>query len=266
MHRMSKFLLLICVLTLWTAASAWAQDPTDPNAHRPAPPSQPKGQTPPKKPAPAPAPRSTSTARPPEKAFRVAGFAEFGSTSFTASQSFDAVLGKSTGTVFGGGGQLVLRNGLFVQVDITHSSDNGQRVFVNNGQVFKLNIAETVEMTPIDVSAGYRFRFGRRRGVALPPRPTAAERIIPYIGGGVGVVSYKETGQFAQPGDDVNESFTSYNVVGGVEVRILKFLAPAVEFQQRWVPDGLGKAGASKAYNETDLGGSTIKFKILVCF
>ena len=53
---------------------------------------------------------------------------------------------------------------------------------------------------------------------------------------------------------------------GGVEVRILKFLSPAVEFQQRWVPDGLGKSGASKAFNETDLGGSTIKLKILICF
>jgi len=264
MHRLPTFLLALTVCVLMSA-TAWAQDPTDPNAHRPAPKAQPKKPDP-QKPAPPPAPRSTSAARPPEKAFRIAGFGEFGSTSFTASKSFDAVLDKSTMTAFGGGAQLVLRSGLFVQVDITHSSDTGERVFVNNGQVFKLNETEKIEMTPIDLTAGYRFRFGRRRGVALPPRPTAAERIVPYVGAGIGTLRYKETGQFAQPGDDVDESFTSYNAMGGVEVRILRFLGTAVEFQQRWVPDGLGKSGASKAYNETDLGGSTIKFKILVCF
>ena len=37
---------------------------------------------------------------------------------------------------------IALRNGIFVQVDITHASDEGARVFVNNGQVFKLGIPE----------------------------------------------------------------------------------------------------------------------------
>jgi hypothetical protein len=263
MHRMTKSLILIATLAL--SSPAWAQDPTDPNAHRPAPPSQPKKPATPT-PGTKPAPRSTTATRTPDKKIRVAAFGEFGSTDFTASQSFNAVLGKTNMIVAGGGAQVALRNGLFVQVDITHASDTGQRVFVNNGQVFKLGLTETVEMTPIDVTAGYRFRFGRRRTLAFPTRPTAAERIVPYIGGGIGVVSYKETGQFAETGDDVNESFTSYNVTGGVEVRILKFLSPAVEFQQRWVPDGLGKSGASKAFNETDLGGTTIKLKIMICF
>jgi len=262
-YRFLRLSIVICALAL-SSTAAWAQDPTDPNAHRPAPPSQPKKPAP--TPATKPAPRSTAATRTPDKAVRVAAFGEFGSTNFTASESFNAVLGKTNMIVAGGGAQVALRNGLFVQVDITHASDKGERVFVNNGQVFKLGIAETVEMTPIDVTAGYRFRFGRRRTLAYPTRPTAAERIVPYIGGGIGVVSYKETSQFAETGDDVNESFTSYNVTGGVEVRILKFLSPAVEFQQRWVPDGLGKSGASKAFNETDLGGATIKLKILICF
>jgi opacity protein-like surface antigen len=297
-----RLLILICALTLSSAASrtAWAQtepqtpttstpsqprtdspDPTDPNDHRPAPsakkksntatsddaaapsqakPAQPKPQPP--KPTPTPGARS---GRPLEKAFRIAGFAEVGSTTFTASKSFEAILDKSSTIVFGGGAQLALRNGIFVQVDITHSSDNGERAFVNNGQVFKLGIPETVEMTPIDITAGYRFRFGRRR-LALPAHPKPAERFVPYVGGGVGTVRYKETGKFAQTGDDVDESFTSYNFLAGLEVGIVKMLATGVEFQQRWVPDGLGTAGVSKAYNETDLGGSTIKVKVIVSF
>jgi hypothetical protein len=215
---------------------------------------------------PPPPPRSSGSARTPERAFRVAGFVDFGSTNFTASQSFDAILDKSSTTIIGGGGQLALRSGIFVQVDITHSSDNGERVFVNNGQVFKLGIPTTVEMTPIDLTAGYRFHFGRRRGPALPAHPKPAERFVPYVGGGIGTVRYKETSKFAQSGDDVDDSFFSYNIVGGLEVGIYRWIGAGVELQQRWVPNALGDAGVSKAFNETDLGGSTIRVKVIVAF
>jgi hypothetical protein len=279
-------------------------DPTDPNDHRPAPPSKKNTTEPststgagtngatktdttkadtaktdtaktdsagdprqrqPRTPPPPP-PRSSSAARTPERAFRVAGFVDFGNTTFTASQSFDAILDKSSTIIIGGGGQLALRSGIFVQVDITHSSDNGERAFVNNGQVFKLGIPATVEMTPIDLSAGYRFHFGRRRGPALPAHPKPAERFVPYLGGGIGTVRYKETSKFAQSGDDVDDSFFSYNILGGLEVGLYRWIGAGVEFQQRWVPNALGDAGVSKAFHETDLGGSTFRVKIIVAF
>src|SRR5262249_37811151 len=149
-------------------------------------------------PPPAPPSRSSSAARPSDKAFRIAGFVEDGNTNFTASQSFEAILDKSSAPIIGGGAQLALPHGLFVPGEISHWSHNGERAFVNNGQVFKLGISETVEMTPIDVTAGYRLHFGkRRRSLTLPPKATAADRIVPYVGGGIGVVGYKETSQFA---------------------------------------------------------------------
>jgi opacity protein-like surface antigen len=271
--------LLSCLLagglTVTTAGAAFAQlpDPTDPQEHRPAKPAEqkPAEQKPPeKKPAPAkPAPpRSTAASQPPERPFRIAGFVEFGNTWYTATKSFDAILDKSSGPIVGGGGQFALRNGIFVQVDISHFSADGERAFVFNNQVFKLGIPDTVSTTPIDVSAGYRFRFGRRpvRPGARPRPPSFAERVVPYVGGGVGVVNYKETSKFAQTGDNVDESFTSYNFLAGLEVGIWRFVGAGVEFHQRWVPDGLGKDGVSKAFNETDLGGSTIRFKVIVGF
>jgi opacity protein-like surface antigen len=258
-------------------------DPTDPDDHRPAPPastktdekaSQPqKAQQPPqqeqqqrsqRRPVPTPPPRRY--ARTPERAFRIAGFGEFGNMSFTASQSFNATLNQSSAPFYGGGAQFALRSGIFVQLDITHLSQNGQRVFFNSGQVFKLGIPMTVSMTPIDVAGGYRFRFGRRRGPTLPDRPTAAERFVPYVGGGVGTVRYQETSKFAQPSDNVDSSFTSYNFLAGLELGIWRWIGAGVEFHQRWVPDGLGTGGVSKAFNETDLGGSSLRLKIIVGF
>jgi opacity protein-like surface antigen len=257
--------IFLCALMLTAAGAtvAFAQDPTNPDEHRPAPPAktQPKPQPPPQKPA-------TSTAtKSQERPFRVAGFAEFGQTSFTASKSFNAILDKSSLSFVGGGGQFALRNGIFVQVDITHQSADGERAFVNNGQVFKLNIPATIELTPIDISAGYRFHFGKRtpaRGAR--PQASPAQRFVPYVGGGIGTVIYKESSKFAASGDDVDESFTSYNFLAGLEVGIWRFVGAGVEFQQRWVPDGLGSGGVSKAFNETDLGGSTVRVKVIVSF
>jgi len=73
MHRMTKSLILIATLAL--SSPAWAQDPTDPNAHRPAPPSQPKKPATPT-PGTKPAPRSTTATRTPDKKVRVAAFGD----------------------------------------------------------------------------------------------------------------------------------------------------------------------------------------------
>jgi len=46
----------------------------------------------------------------------VSGFADLGSTTFTASASFTAVLGTDRGAVFGGGGAAMLAQRVFVEV------------------------------------------------------------------------------------------------------------------------------------------------------
>ncbi len=269
-RRLSS-LVITGALTLLTASAAFAQlpDPTDPQDHRPAPPATETKDQKPAQPKPKPAPARTTSSQPAERPFRVAGFVEFGSTWFTATKSFNAILDTNSGPIVGGGGQFALRNGIFVQVDIAHFSADGERAYVFNNQVFKLNIADTISTTPIDISAGYRFHFGRRPvrpGTRRPSQPTLAQRLVPYVGGGVGTVRYKETSAHAQPGDNIDESFTSYNFLAGLEVGIWRFIGAGVEFHQRWVPDGLGKDGVSKAFNETDLGGSTLRAKIIVSF
>ncbi len=107
--------------------------------------------------------------------------------------------------------------------------------------------------------------FGRR-GPARGGRPSEGFRIIPFAGAGAGVVQYKETADFAQAGDDVDESFTSYHFVGGVEVPLWKFLGVGAEYHHRWVPDALGTGGVSEQFNETDLGGGTFRFRVIVGF
>jgi opacity protein-like surface antigen len=192
----------------------------------------------------------------------VAAFAEFGSLSFAASRSFDAVLGSSSGRVLGGGGEMTFvrgrLRGVFVRVDASRFRETGERVFVSQGQVFELGIPLTVTVTPIELTGGYRFTFRSRGGEPFP--------LVPYAGLGIGTVQYQEESSFAEAGDDVDERFTSYHVLGGVDVPIWRWLAVGVEGHYRWVPDGLGASGVSREFNETNLGGATIRAKVGVRF
>jgi hypothetical protein len=241
----------------------------------------------------------------PSRPVRVSGYGHAGSLSFAASRSFDAILDTSSGPVFGGGGQVAFQRGflrnVFFGVDVTRFRDTGERVFVNNGEVFKLGIPTTITVTPIEFTAGYRFVFGPRKPrvpPAKPPPPRKLEvgqtkpgtpdpqpgkppakptakappdasggfRLVPYAGGGIGSVQYTEESAFAAPGENIDDRFTSYHALGGVEIPIWRWIGVAVEGHYRWVPDALGVAGVSDAFNETNLGGATFRVKFGVGF
>jgi hypothetical protein len=77
-------------------------------------------------------------------------------------------------------------------------------------------------------------------------------------------VQYKEESPFAEAGDNVSESFTSYHVLGGVDIPLSGWLGTGVEVNYRWVPDALGEGGVSKEFGDTDLGGFTFRARITV--
>jgi opacity protein-like surface antigen len=215
-------------------------------------------------PAPSSAPPGPATAPPPpsgrsrpigtrpspdrSRAIGVLGFGQFGYTRFSAHQSFAAVLGQSGGTLFGGGAEVRLGRGLFVNASIERFTDTGQRVFVLDGQVFKLGIPDTITLTPVALTTGWRF---------------VNDRATPYVGAGIGRVFYKETSSFADATENVDARFTSYQVLGGVEFRN-GWVATAFEVQYSRVPNAIGIGGASAAFQESNLGGLGARIKILV--
>ena len=48
-----------------------------------------------------PQPRASSTSAKPSRSVSIAGYAMFGNISFTATESFDAILGSTSGPIFG---------------------------------------------------------------------------------------------------------------------------------------------------------------------
>lgn len=232
-----------------------------------------------------PAPRPAAAQGPPMFSFQA--FGDVGMTGFAAKSSFDALFGSSSGSVLGGGVQVAHRTGFFLRFDLSRFSAEGERAFVYQGEVFKLGIPLNLTLTPAEFTVGYRFVA--RRKVPRPPapprpatprkfvaydgqaRPAAAQpaqaqrplrRWVPYVGGGIGKMEYEERSPLATGGELESSSFSSYHVLGGVDVPIWKFVGLGAEAHYRWVPDALGEDGVSKEFDEKDLGGYTFRLRL----
>jgi opacity protein-like surface antigen len=185
----------------------------------------------------------------------IRAFGDVGATFFAASDTFDAVLGSSTGMFFGGGVEVVFPGRYFVNARLSRFKKSGERVFVDDGEVFPLGIPLEVGITPVEVTGGYRFRArGRTRN------------FIPYIGAGVGWHRYSETSDFAGSDEDVSETFTGFHGLGGIEFRLSRIFAVGGEGQWTTVPDALGTetTSASEAFGEKNLGGFGFRVRFTV--
>jgi hypothetical protein len=194
-----------------------------------------------------------------EPLYSIDAHMQFGRLSQTARDSFTAILGSSSGQVFGAGAELALRNGLFVRADVSYFRDEGERVEMIDGEIVPLGIPVTLSLTPIEFSGGYRFSpitFGRRGQL----------RLVPFAGAGAGVVRFSEQTDDSHPDEASSERFASYHVLIGLDVPLGRRVAIGTELTRRWVRDGLGSGGISEAFGETDLGGTTMLTRVRVIF
>jgi opacity protein-like surface antigen len=194
--------------------------------------------------------------RPPPPAkpsISVRGFADIGSTLFSASKSFEAILGSSKGSVFGGGVEVLLPRDVFVNLRASRFSKTGERVFISNGQQFNLGIDTSIKITPLELMGGYRF---------VRPR----WRVVPYGGAGVGWYQYEETSEFATDAENVKDRFTGFQVLGGAEFRIMRWIGAAGELEWATVPDAIGQDtnSVSHEFGDTNLGGVTFRVKVVI--
>ena len=183
----------------------------------------------------------------------IGGYAMVGQFSFASSESFDAILGTTSGPILGGGATVGLPwGGLFVDIGAWQYSHAGERALVLDGQVIPLGIPLDVTLVPIEISAGWKFRFR-----TLP-------KLIPYVAGGYTSLSYKETSLFSGSGENVDGRFGGYHLRGGAELKVMRWLGVAGEFAWTTVPDAIGGGGVSKAFTEDDLGGISFRARITV--
>jgi len=179
------------------------------------------------------------------------GYGSVGTTLFTASDSFNAVLGTDRLTTYGGGIE-VTEGSALLGFGAWRASKDGQRVFVGpDGDVFPLGIPLEATLTGIEVTGAWRFR-------------RVSSRFIPYAGGGYTSLQYKEASSTDDDEEDFDDRFHGFHILGGVDVRLRSWLGVAGEVVWTSVPDAIGESGASQAFDETNLGGTSIRVKVVV--
>jgi opacity protein-like surface antigen len=186
----------------------------------------------------------------PPPAFGIRGFGSLNYMFFNAHDSFEAIFGASSYPFFGGGGEVIFARHFFVSGTVEHFQKTGERVFVSNGEVFKLGLDDKVSITPVSITGGYRLN--------------SADRLVPYVGGGAGIYKFKETSEFADANENTEDTFTSYHALAGVEYGASKWLFAAFEVQYTTVPDALGAPGVSGEFGEKNLGGLSLRAKVLI--
>jgi opacity protein-like surface antigen len=178
------------------------------------------------------------------------GYVAFGITELAANETFNAVAGTSRRPIFGGGVQVTnLWKGIFADVGGFAMNVEGERVFVDNGEVFPLGIPLEVNMRPVDVAGGWRLEF---------------DRISPYAGAGLTYFSYEESSDDDLPGEGVSESKAGALVLAGVDLRLFSFVHAGGEVRYRRVTGILGEAGASAEFNEANAGGLSAAVRISI--
>ncbi len=93
--------------------------------------------------------------------------------------------------------------------------------------------------------------------------PSKAPRLVPFVGGGLSMVMYKETSQNSS-GDDVSKSASGFVFLGGVDYTVTKWIRVGGEFRYRAVTGVLGSGGVSQLYKEDSVGGWVVAARVSV--
>ena len=168
-----------------------------------------------------------------------------------ASESAKAVFGSTGGLTLGGGIRYGFGKHLFVEAGARVFSKDGERVFVASagGPVAHLGFPLKARLIPAYATIGYRF--GRGKSV-----------LVPYLGVGGGVTSYREESTVAGLALSESQSKASGHALVGLEYGRghVRFAAEAI---YTTVPNALGVGGVSKVYGEDNLGGFCAQGKLI---
>jgi opacity protein-like surface antigen len=178
------------------------------------------------------------------------GFVMFSQQQFAATETFEAIFGEASGSFRGGGVDVVLARNVFVEFGVSRFERTGERVFRFSGETFKLGIPLTISLRPVEIAGGYRLTVWRS--------------VVPYGGMGMASYRYEESSDFAAAGDDVSVSKSGLVLIGGAEVRLARLVGVSADLHYSQLEDVIGKGGISKDFGETDLGGTAIRFRIII--
>ena len=178
-------------------------------------------------------------------------FADAGVEMLHAVDSLHAVFDRNSTGSIGGGLRVVLPKGLFADVRASRLQMTGERTFLFEGRSYPLGVADTLTVIPIQVSVAVRAG-----------RPGA--RAVPYMGAGAGWYRASEQSAFSGPGESAERTTPGIHLMGGADVRLWKRFGLGGEVEWSHVPDGLAGTGVATSLQDTNLGGVSVRMRLLV--
>lgn len=166
-----------------------------------------------------------------------------------SSDTFNALVGSSNLPGFGGVADVLnLVSRVFVRFGVSQDSKDGSRVLVlDDGTVHSTGVPLTLSVRTVELAAGWR-QYPRRH-----------QQFAWYIGGGIAFSELISDSPFPQAGDNDSDSGSGALVFAGFDRRIWKALVGGIEVQYRSIQDAIGSGGVSEAFDETSLGGVTVR-------
>ena len=186
--------------------------------------------------------------QPPDLALRP--FVFITEQAFMATETFDAAFDRFVEPFYGGGLQLVAGTGAYLDIAASRFKKTGERAFRFNDETFRLGLPLSVTITPIELSAGYRFNHARR--------------VVPYVGAGIGWYRYQETSEVTDPEENIDVREIGYLAHAGVDFRATRSFRVGVDAQYTRVKGVLGEGGISQQVGEDDLGGIAARLRFTI--
>jgi outer membrane protein W len=184
--------------------------------------------------------------------FSLRPFALFTAQQFAATQTFEATFGQVNQPFWGGGLSITQDDRYYLDLSASRFEKTGSRAFFFNGTAFSTGVSQKITITPLELTAGYRFH----------PWP----RVIPTVGGGVALYRYKQVSDFSTDEENVDSQHAGAVVEGGVEFRLHRWIGVAADVHYAYVPGILGEdpSAFSTAAGEKNLGGVAARVKLIV--
>jgi len=189
----------------------------------------------------------------PSAAGELAVEGQVGYFNMSAQHTAKALFGSSDGLTFGGAVRYTVWRGVFVSAGMRTFSKDGERVYLTapGAAIQKLGFPVSVKLTPILLSAGYRFVHWKW--------------VVPYASIGAAITSYSEKSTVAGESFDQDFSKTGFTGSAGIEIGH-GLLRGGAELGYSTVSSAVGLAGVSKIYAEDNLGGFHAVGKVILAF
>jgi len=75
---------------------------------------------------------------------------------------------------------------------------------------------------------------------------------------------YEETAEFAADADDGSDRFSGFHLTGGAELRLGRWAALTGDIISTSVADAIGTGGVAEVFEEDDLGGTSVRIRLIL--